>query len=194
MSRAIGGTRLTCTEAEWRTAHPGWYWDPQAFDNRQRWYLSVWLIGFFPVGLLLLAQRPNGRWRRLSRQELAGAAYSNWGSADEEARGRLAAPEREAAEARDAELGKLATELRRIRASRPEEFELLPGCERARRFLAEYEASGPTAEAEALVRQAAREAAEALSALVADVPDVAHRDSRGEPWAPRLRPVDREAR
>lgn len=128
------------------------------------------------------------------RQELAGAAYPNWGSADEEARGRLAAPEREAAEARDAELGKLATELRRIRASRPEEFELLPGCERARRFLAEYEASGPTAEAEALVRQAAREAAEALSALVADVPDVAHRDSRGEPWAPRLRPVDREAR
>jgi len=38
------------------------YWDPAARSRRQTFYLWVWLIGCFPVGLLLLAaQRPEGR-------------------------------------------------------------------------------------------------------------------------------------
>ena len=38
------------------------YWDPSARSPRQTFYLWVWLIGRFPVGLLLLAaQRPEGR-------------------------------------------------------------------------------------------------------------------------------------
>jgi hypothetical protein len=40
------------------------YWDPAARSARQTLYLWVWLIGCFPVGLLLLAaQRPEGRQR-----------------------------------------------------------------------------------------------------------------------------------
>jgi hypothetical protein len=40
------------------------YRDPSARSPRQAFYLWVWLIGCFPVGLLLLAaQRPEGRER-----------------------------------------------------------------------------------------------------------------------------------
>jgi hypothetical protein len=41
------------------------YWDPSARSLRQTFYLWVWLVGCFPVGLLLLvAQEPEGREKR----------------------------------------------------------------------------------------------------------------------------------
>jgi hypothetical protein len=52
------------------SGHQGWkrekatYWDATARSARQTFYLWVWLIGCFPVGLLLLAaQQPEGRER-----------------------------------------------------------------------------------------------------------------------------------
>jgi hypothetical protein len=52
-------------------ARRGWkrervaYWDPCARSPRQTFYLWVWLIGCFPVGLMLLvAQEPEGREKR----------------------------------------------------------------------------------------------------------------------------------
>jgi hypothetical protein len=101
------------------------------------------------------------------------------------ANARASAEQRE----RAAPLAELADRLRRLRVTYPDEFKL-PACESARRFLAEYEASGPTAEAAALAGQVCRETREALSDLVADVPDAAHRDFRGERWAQGLRPVE----
>jgi hypothetical protein len=43
------------------------YWDPIARSRRQSFYLWTWLIGCFPVGLLLFlaySESPEGRWRR----------------------------------------------------------------------------------------------------------------------------------
>jgi hypothetical protein len=45
------------------------YWDSTALSRRQRFYLWAWLIGCFPVGLLLFlvySESPEGRWRRRS--------------------------------------------------------------------------------------------------------------------------------
>jgi hypothetical protein len=48
----------------WRRER-GRYWDASARSGRQTFYLWVWLIGCFPVGLLLLvAQEPEGREKR----------------------------------------------------------------------------------------------------------------------------------
>jgi hypothetical protein len=104
----------------------------------------------------------------------------------EEAEEQTAAAQRE----RAAPLSELAERLRRLHADCSEEFRRLPAYESARRFLAEYEASGPSAEAAALAEEAARETREGLSALVADVPEVGRRDFRGERWAPGLKPVE----
>jgi hypothetical protein len=89
-----------------------------------------------------------------------------------------------------APLAELADRLRRLHANGSDEFRRLPAYESARRFLAEYEASGPTAEAAALAEQAARDTREALSIVAADIPDVGHRDFRGERWARGLQLVD----
>jgi hypothetical protein len=43
------------------------YWDSSALSRRQSFYLWTWLIGCFPVGLLLFlaySESPEGRWRR----------------------------------------------------------------------------------------------------------------------------------
>jgi hypothetical protein len=43
------------------------YWDPTALSRRQTFYLWTWLIGCFPVGLVLFlaySESPEGRWRR----------------------------------------------------------------------------------------------------------------------------------
>jgi hypothetical protein len=91
---------------------------------------------------------------------------------------------------RAARLGELAEQIRRLHTECSEEFKRTSAYESARRFLAKYEASGPSDQAAALAEQAARETQKALSTLVADVPDVAHRDRYGEQWTPTLRLVD----
>jgi hypothetical protein len=73
------------------TGHAERYWDESAFGRRQLFYIWVWLIGFFPVGVLLLFEKPEGRWR------------TRWVSAEDEAREQA---RQEQAEAERAEWAK----------------------------------------------------------------------------------------
>lgn len=77
-------------EDEWRGAHPGWYWDADAWSTRQKVDFWLWFVAFCPVCLLLLGRPPEGRWRRRSAIELAQKGYPNRRAADEAALEELA--------------------------------------------------------------------------------------------------------
>ena len=52
-----------------RGARQDEYWDPAARSRRQNFHTWVWLLGFFPIGLLLAIAPPEGRYRRYTPEQ-----------------------------------------------------------------------------------------------------------------------------
>ena len=160
------------------------YWDATARSRSQNFYTWVWLLGFFPIGLLLAIAPPEGRYRRYTQEQ--------W----EAIQARREADQVEEAEAR----GVFEAGIERLRSLVPE-LSRGPVREAGEAYLRAYDADGLTPEVAELglrfnelaelerveiERELARRGLDSTG-----VPEVGRRDYRGEPWNSTSTPTKR---